>query len=113
MELQADRSEIPTDTRVLQRLTLGDLVKRYRDTVSIKKRGYEVERIVLTAFLRHPICLRPLAHLKTEHFAAYRDERLKIIKANTLKRELSPLQNLFEVAKDEWGLPTQGVLLNR
>jgi len=104
-EVQADRSELPGDTKILHRITLGQLVERYRDTVSVKKRGYEVERIVLNAFLRHPICRKPVAHLKTEHFAAYRDERLKTIKANTLKRELSPLQNMFEVARDEWGLP--------
>ncbi len=104
-EVQADRSELPSSTKILHRLTLGQLVERYRDTVSIKKRGYEVERIVLSAFLRHPICRKPLAQLRTEHFAAYRDERLKTIKANTLKRELSPLQNMFEVARNEWSLP--------
>jgi integrase len=73
--------------------------------VSVKKRGYEVERIVLTAFLRQSICRKPLARLRTEHFAVYRDQRLKTIKPNTLKRELSPLHNMFEVARDEWGLP--------
>ena len=105
MELRADRSELPSDAKLLQRITLGQLVERYRDTVSIKKRGYDVERIVLTAFLRHPICRKSIAQLRTEHFAAYRDERLKTIQSTTLKRELSPLQNLFEVARDEWGLP--------
>jgi integrase len=104
-EVQADRSELPSDPKVLQRITLGQLVERYRDTVSVKKRGYEVERIVLTAFLRHPICRKPLSHIRTEDFAVYRDERLKTIKVTTLKRELSPLHNLFEVARDEWGLP--------
>ena len=47
MELEADRSELQTDTRVLKQITLGELVERYRDKVSIKKRGREVERIVL------------------------------------------------------------------
>ena len=103
-EVQADRSELPNDTKRLRRVTLGEIVERYRDTVSIKKRGYDVEHIVLTAFLRHSICRKPLAQLRTEHFAAYRDERLKTIKPNTLKRELSPLHNMFEVARDEWGL---------
>lgn len=104
-EVQADRSELPDDPKVLHRTTLGQLVERYRDTVSVKKRGYDVERIVLTAFLRHPICRKPVSHIKTEDFAAYRDERLNTIKVTTLKRELSPLHNLFEVARDEWGLP--------
>jgi len=105
MEVQADRSDLPVDAKVLERITLGEVVERYRDSVSVKKRGYDVERIVLTAFLRHPICRKPLAQLRTEHFAAYRDERLMTIQASTLKRELSPLHNLFEVARDEWGLP--------
>ena len=104
-EVQADRSELPNDPKILHRITLGQLVERYRDTVSVKKRGYEVERIVLTAFLRHPICRKPLSHIRTEDFVAYRDERLKTIKVTTLKRELSPLHNLFELARDEWGLP--------
>jgi hypothetical protein len=33
MERQADRHELPTDPKALQRVTLGDVVKRYRDTV--------------------------------------------------------------------------------
>jgi hypothetical protein len=49
MEVQADRRDLPRDTKTLQRLTLGQLVERYRDTVSVRKRGYDVERIVLNA----------------------------------------------------------------
>lgn len=102
VEVQADRGELPRDPKVLRAITLGEIVERYRDTVSIKKRGYDVERIVLTAFLRHPICRKRLSQIRADDFAAYRDERLERIKATTLKRELSPLHNLFEVARDEW-----------
>ena len=105
MEVQADRCELPNDPKALQRVTLGELVQRYRDTVSVNKRGFEVERIVLTAFLRHPICRKRLSDIRPEDFAAYRDERLQSIKASTLKREFSPLHNLFELARDEWELP--------
>jgi integrase len=104
MEVQADRSELPTDRKALQRVTLGELVERYRDTVIVKKRGYVVERAVLTAFLRHPICRKRLSEIGAEDFASYRDERLKTVKASTLKRQLSPLHNMFEVTGDEWGL---------
>ena len=105
MEVQADRCELPDDPRALQQVTLGQLVERYRDTVSVKKRGSDVERIVLAAFLRHPICRKRLSDIGPEDFASYRDERLKAIKPSTLKRELSPLHNMFAVARDEWGLP--------
>ena len=104
-ELQADRTELPSDPKALQRVTLGELVERYRETVSVRKRGYAVERIVLTAFLRHPICRKRLSEISPEDFASYRDERLKTIKASTLKRQFAPLHNLFELARDEWALP--------
>jgi integrase len=104
-ELQADRKELPKDPRQLERFTLRDLVIRYRDTVSPRKRGGDVEQIVLNAFLRHPICNKRLSVLSPTDFAQYRDERLQKIRAITLKREFSSLQHLFEVAKNEWGLP--------
>jgi integrase len=105
IEVQADRRDLPDNPRALQQVTLGELVARYRDTVSVKKLGSSVEKIVLGAFLRHPICRKRLSEIGPEDFAAYRDERLKAIKPTTLKRELSPLHNLFTVARDEWGLP--------
>jgi integrase len=105
MEVRADRRDLPDDPKALQRVTLGELVERYRDTVTIKKRGAGVERIVLDAFLRHPICRKRLSDIGPEDFAAYRDERLKTIKPGTLKRGLSPLHNMLVLARDEWGLP--------
>jgi integrase len=105
MEVQADRRDLPSDPKSLQRVTLGQLVERYRDTVSVRKRGYDVERIVLNAFLRHRICRKPLSEIGASDFASYRDERLMAIRASTLRRELAPLHNMFEIAKDEWGLP--------
>ena len=105
MEVQADRLELPKNPKELERYSLTDLVIRYRDTVTPRKRGHEVERIVLTAFLRHPVCNKRLSEVCSLDFAAYRDERLKVVTANTLRREFSPLHNMFETAKDEWGLP--------
>jgi integrase len=104
-ERQADRGDLPKDPKVLRQLTLAQLVVRYRDSISIHKVGYENECIVLNAFLRHPICGRALAQLRTEDFAEYRDERLRTIKSTTLQRQLSPIHNAFEVAREDWGLP--------
>jgi hypothetical protein len=105
MEIRADRSDLPADPRALERVTLGELVTRYRDTVTPTKRGHEQERIALTAFLSHSICRRTLRELRTADFATYRDERLKTIKPVSLRRQLAPIHNLFKVARDEWGLP--------
>src|ERR1041384_1823815 len=71
MEVQADRNELPSDPKILQRCTLGDLVERYRNQVSPRKRTCRTERIVLKAFLARSICTKRLSELRTEDFAAY------------------------------------------
>jgi integrase len=105
IELDQDRTLLPSDPRILSRFTLGDLVHRYMDTVTPRKRRHEIERIELKAFLRYPICSKKLSELRTADFAEYRDTRLKQIKPASLKRSLAPIRHLFEVARTEWGLP--------
>jgi hypothetical protein len=105
MEIKADRADLPSDPKALQRITLSELVIRYRDSISFKKRSYDKERFFLKVFLAHPICAKYLSNISTEDFAAYRDNRLLSIKPLSLKRELAPIHNLFEVARYEWGLP--------
>jgi hypothetical protein len=105
MEIRADRCDLPDNPKQFQKITLADLVKRYRDEVSTGKKGREIETVVLNAFLRHPICTGRLSDLTTEDFAQYRDERLKTIKPTSLKRQLDPIRNLFEVARTEWRIP--------
>ncbi len=74
-ERQVDRCELPGDPKILQRLTLGDLVRRYRDTVSPRKKTAATETVVLNAFLARGICSKRLSELRTEDFALYRDQR--------------------------------------
>lgn len=105
IELDHDRTLLPSDPRILSRFTLGDLVRRYMETVTPGKKRHEIERIELRAFLRYPLCSKKLSELRTADFAEYRDLRLKQIKPASLKRSLSPIRHLFEVARTEWGLP--------
>jgi hypothetical protein len=86
MEVQVDRRDLPPNPKALERVTLGQLVERYRATVSIRKRTSEAEKLVLGAFLRHPICRRPISDISTADFAAYRDERLNEVKPSSVKR---------------------------
>lgn len=103
IETQADRRELAPDRRQLERQTLGDLVIRYRNEIVPRKKGAEIETIILSRFLRHPICRKKLSNISVEDFAQYRQERLKEITPKSLKRQLSPVQNMFEVAREEWG----------
>ena len=88
-----------------QQSTLGDLIRRYRDTVVIGQRSQPNETAVLNAFLRQPIASLRLTELSAAHFSAYRDERLKSVKPGTIIRELGLIQHALEVARKEWGIP--------
>ncbi len=50
METLADRKDLPVDTKVLDSLTLGDLIRRYRDEIVPAKRGAEIETVILNSF---------------------------------------------------------------
>ena len=107
-ERLADRGELGPDRKELERITLGELVQRYLNEVVPFKKAADVEKIMLEAFLRHKICKKRLSELTTADFASYRDERLKTIIAKSLKREFSPISNMFEVARVDWLLPLRG-----
>ena len=93
-EVQIDRSDLPADPSQLERVTVRELVERYRDTVSVTRKRKDIEVFVLNAFLRHRICRLRLSELQAGDFASYRDERLRLIKPVSLKRELGTLRQL-------------------
>jgi len=106
LELELERQELPQNPKEkLKGITLGQLVERYKSQVSPRKKSCKNEQIALDAFLRHDLCKKPVAGITASDFAAYRDERLSEVQPATLKRELTILQNVFEIAKKEWGMP--------
>jgi integrase len=64
-----------------------------------------VETIVINAFLRNELANKRLSDLTPEGFARYRDQRLKLVRAATISRELGLVQRILEVAKIEWSVP--------
>src|SRR5215203_1512937 len=58
LEVQIDKAGALPDTRVAERTTLADVLKRYRDEVSPKKRSAHTERVRIGAILRRSICHR-------------------------------------------------------
>jgi hypothetical protein len=43
------------------------------------QREYRIEEAILRAFLRQPLCQRPLEKLASADFANYRDQRLDLL----------------------------------
>ena len=105
MEAKADRGDMPTPVRVLSDYKVKDILERYRDTVTGKKRSAHTEIYVINAFLREPIANLTLNQISTAHFSRYREARLKQVKANTLNRQLTIIKHAFDIAMREWDIP--------
>lgn len=105
METKADRGDLPTPIKVLDRYTVKDLIQRYREEITIKKRSADTESYLLNAFIRQPIAKLTLAQITPAHFSTYREKRLKVVKAGTVNRELSIIKHAFDIAEREWDIP--------
>ncbi|WP_228380215.1 site-specific integrase [Pseudomonas syringae] len=87
-----------------ERTAFHQLIDRYISEIAPKHKGAYSEIKRLEALKRHPLATRIVATLTSSDFARYRDERLKIRKGNTVKRELALFQCVIEVARREWGI---------
>ena len=89
----------------MDRVTVADLIEKYRDTVVVTKASRVVETYVLNAMLRQSFSRLRMSEITPAVFCAYSDRRLKMVKPVTVQRELSLLQHLLDIARREWGLP--------
>ncbi len=105
METKLDRGDLPTPVKVLDSYKLKDILERYRDEITVRKRSMETEAYILNAFIRNPIAKLTLAQLKASHFVTYREKRLKQVKPGTVNRELSIIKHALDIAEREWDIP--------
>ncbi len=104
-ERAIDRAELPINHRDLKGTTVGDLLSRYRDTITPTKRAKETEGYMIKTMLAHELALVPLSKLSPASIARYRDDRLKAVTPSTILRELVLLSHLFNLAIREWDIP--------
>lgn len=87
-----------------QRTTLGDVIQRYLAEVTPSMKGATEDTIRLKAMIRNPLARWSMANLTPKRVATYRDERLKVVSAGTVIRELAYLSAIINHARREWGL---------
>jgi integrase len=104
-ERQIDRAELPTTIRDFKGMTVADLLRRYEQEVTPRKRGAKVEQSRLRQLLGNSISNASLHNLTGALVSHYRDDRLKVVKPASVRRELVVLRHVFEVARTEWGMP--------
>jgi integrase len=105
VELELDRALIPGDTQPLGDVTVESLLTRYRNTVTVHKRGAASERKRIEVFLRYGWARLPLSRLSPSILARHRDKRVNEVGGGTVLRELGLLHSVFETARKEWDVP--------
>ena len=83
--------------------TFRDLLERYRDEVTVHKRGRRWETIRIEKILRESgLAAHRLSDLSAPDFAAWRDRRLRQVSGSSVTRELSLISHVFSVGVREW-----------
>jgi integrase len=105
IELEADLGGIVPNRRILNQVTLADILVRYRDTITPTKRGCVRETFAINVLLRNRLAHEKLKHLTVARVAQYRDDRAKEVKPASVNRELAIYQHALAVARKNWGMP--------
>ena len=86
-------------------LRLDEALDRYLGEVSTKKRPRTADRDRLSvSHLKSGLGSYTLPLVTPDKVARYRDKRLKLVSANSVRIELALLSHFFNVARKEWGI---------
>jgi integrase len=86
-----------------ERVTLGELIQRYRDEVLPGKRGKHFSPALNSIDAR--LGQYSLATLTSKLVNDYKKDRLKTVSSETARKEINLLSRLIDVAGKEWGMP--------
>lgn len=92
------------DISLAERITLGEVLARYKNEVTSAKKSADIEVGKINAILREPICQLKMSILTGTDIASWRDRRLKDVKGATINREMAIVTHAIEIARKEWGI---------
>ncbi len=84
---------------------LRQILDRYKNEITITKRGGHIEAYRLSKIRRDPIAEIKLYQLSAMHIAEYRDRRLKEVSACSMVKEMTLISLSLDIARKEWGVP--------
>ena len=104
IESEMDRG-VFISRREAENTTLGELLDRYANEISEKKKGVVKELSVIKIFKETDLAKMYIAAIQGKHLAKYRDQLIsENLSGSTIKRRFSLLQNLYNVAIKEWSI---------
>ncbi len=103
IEIEIDRGTF-LNKDYAQKTLFKEILQKYLNDVTPNMRSGDTQAIRIRKLMKHPIAEVNMAQLSPKHIADYRDERLKVIKPNTVIRELAVISSIINLARREWGL---------
>ena len=103
VEVELDKGSF-VNHELAERTTFKEVIERYITEVLPTMRGGSADYIRLKALARGPIAKLKMVALTPNKIAQHRDERLKIVSAATVIRELSYFSSIINYARKEWGI---------
>ena len=103
IEIEIDRGTF-VNNDFAQKTLFKEILQKYLNDVAPNMRSGDTQAIRIRKLMKHPIAEVNMAQLSPKLIADYRDERLKVIKPNTVIRELAVISSIINLARREWGL---------
>jgi len=99
VELREEKTKHPG-----AKFTFAEAMEKYKEEVSVKKKGAHWEILRIDAMLDNPFlhCKEPVRNITTTHLGEWRDARLKEVAPGTVLREINLLSDIFEITRREW-----------
>lgn len=93
-----------TNLVLAEQTIFSEVIERYVQEVTLKTRSMREDAYRLRALARHPIARLNMTALTPIKVSEYRDERLKLVSAGAVIRELSYFSSIINHARREWGI---------
>jgi integrase len=100
-----------TDSKLAERLTLGEALTRYSLENTPEKRSASREILTIRRWLAHPLSMRSIASLRLADFKKYSTERSKEVGPASVRIELAVISNLYTVMDKDWEIPVKNPIL--
>ena len=103
IEYQLDRDQYE-DFSDSARISLGELITRYRDEITPHKKGRDTEKYKLNFILRHKIAKVKLLSLKAKHIIDFKKDISEGRAPSTINKYIHYIYTVWEVAKLNWDI---------
>ena len=103
IESQMDKN-IFEDYSMAQTTTLKDILIKYRDEITIKKKGYREETCKINKLINHKIAMQSLARLKSSHIYKLKSELSDGRKVGTVNKYIFLLSHAYKLARTVWNV---------